>query len=572
MPDLTAVRLLGHLDVEAHGLERALWARERKLLVCLLIAPGDREKWYALLPTEKALSKAKSDLRKLVGSHWIEQTARVYQLKQRPWVDIDHLPADDTEAFDYCCERGGLLRDVEFDDVDWIEEARALHRRRVAAIAARLIKAASSPADIERVLQRARAVLTSSEVQALSPDPGSTRVFLSTETARAEELLTTLEAEMGEAATPAVRIVPLLDQLVDEIQDRAIAGRPHRAEILDRASVLVNFFHSRLGIEVETFVWRLANARMYASDVTGAFAELRPWVERPHASPGVLCIAGLLNMRLGWTDAAHKAFTVALEATPSSPFAIVMREKRDVQLPQGKGANRTELAHQLRDDPLFDELSTGARASIYCNEAKTTKSALNALRLYEKARTLDLSAENPHYELNVARAAGRVGQLDVAREHLGIFNEMLQTQSAISLHYARLVITADTLVQEHRNPESAPAAQRRARLEQAISLYEAVVEGQLRGGEIPRACSSWLKQADIAVALKRPGSAFFYARLVTSLAVNRAERFLPKALEHEDASRAQLDEGAATGLEDEASARTRRIIRGLPAPLLPYAN
>jgi hypothetical protein len=567
MAELSAVRLLGHLEIEARGLAHPLYAPERRLLICLLLAPNDRAKWEALRLTGKDLSRAKNGLRGLLGDEWVDPAARVYRLRQRPWVDIENLPIDDADVFAYACERGSLLEDAEFADIDWTEELRHQHRQATAAVAARLIDGAPTPAAAERVLEQARRVLTPSEIEALGPARVTVPPVVAVEERGAEGLLRSLEAEVADPTASAARIVPRLDQLVGDIECAAIAWRPYPTEVLERASVIVGIFRRSFGMEIESFVWRLANARMYASDISGAFAELRPWVEDPLASPGILCIAGLLNQRVGWVDAAHKTFTAALELTPVSPFAIVMREKRDVQLAQDQGENRSALAHQLRDNPLFDELSTGGRASVYCNEAKTTLSPINALRLYQKARDLDLAAENPHYELNVVRAAVRVGNADLATRHLMLFNEMLQTQNAISLHYARLEVEGERLVQQEM-----AATPRRAPLERAGAVYEALAEGHVRGGAIARACSAWLKRIEVAQALGRPEDAFFHARVVTLISAGRCERYQPAAHSYEASSRARLGNSVLAQLEDAAAAKVRSIVRGLPSPLLPHAS
>jgi hypothetical protein len=536
------------------------------LIAGMTLAPNHAMRWEM---GSYELSKAKTALHGKLGEGWIDSTSGVYRFAQAPWIDIQNIPRDDREAFAYCCSRGDLLREHEYADVAWVEEARTDYHERLSRLTARLIDAEAHPGAVEALLAEATYVLSRSAIAALRPSNPSTSVLSSTEAGPAETLLARLEGELGDPAARRAQITPDLTQLIDTIEERAIARRPYRMELLQRASLLLNFFHNTLHIEVENHVWRLANSRMYASDINGAFAELRPWVESPDASPGALCIAGLLNLRLGWVDAAQAVFTAALERNRSPEFEVILHEKRDVQIPQGQGENRSELAHRLQDSQYFDALSTGARASIYCNEARTA-SPLSSLRLYQKARDLDLGAENPHYELNVARAAVRVGKPELVREHLATFDEMLQTQTAISLHYAQMTVRAEQIEANQTDSLAKSAPDRRARLQEADTLYAAVIDGQLRGGDIPAACAAWLKRARVALALSHPDLAFGHAHAVTKLAPNRCERFLQDANRLERTAGAPLDDRQKARLAADAFAKVTSIERGLPAPLLPY--
>ncbi len=565
------IRLLGDRPrAFLNGKEPAgLHKRARKLLVCMTLMPDDRSRWDELGFNQR---KAKSDLKRILGNDWIDPAEGAFWFHHRPKIDLKDIPrSDDAEAFDYCCERGELLPGDDYTALDWIADERECYHRRLVGITTRLCEHAS-PAEVEAILDRARRVLSRVEIEevrrACTPSLTAAAQKLTAterESDDIETILKELESQMGVPDNAQV-VAASLRQVVARIDQQATSWQPARKEVLDRASALIHFYRRIYHFDAEWMIWNLANSRMYAGDARGAFDELRPWMADPTTSAGALCIAGLLNLRMGWHDAAHAVFTAALARNTSPEFKVILREKRDVQLTQSRGQNAGDVARTLLLEPAFDALSTGARASVYCNQARSAPRPMESFRLYEKALEIDREAENPHYELNLVRAARLVGKPEVAQQHLTTFEEMLQTKKAISLTYARMTMLAEQIV--HTATETGQDSPRtRARLEEADALYQAVVIGRQRTGDIPGVCKALLGRATIAQALGTLHELRRLARTVELLAKRRSGRFEAKAIHLSTRVVAQLEASEIAHLDRLAAEETERIEEYLPRPL-----
>lgn len=568
-PGELKIGLLGGLRVLVDDVPLAVPRRARKLLICLVLRADDRASWAALGVDD--LRRAKHALRGCLGDGWVDPAHGAYRLLQHPWVDVEQIPPDDAEAFEFCCERGELLPESEFAGCDWIEKHRRAYHQRLTAIATRLIDRSSDAAHVEALLSRASRVLPTHDTQMLRAQYTPTPLVASVVDDRVAYLISELESEAEDPETVSqASATATLETVMDEIEARAIARRPCHTELLDRFSALTRLLRPILRANPEPFAWRLANSRKYASNITGAFAELRPWVERPDPSADALCIAGLLNMGAGWPDAAHESFTAGLRRTNSPVLSLMLREKRDILLPWKQGRSPTLSARQLREDPFFEEMNPGGQASIYAAEARTVTSPSAALRIFQTARKIDIAAENPHYELFIARWARRAGQAELARDHLHIFDEMLQSQSAISLHYAQMTVRAEQIEFGQRTPEAQSSPGFRARMQEADALYDAVAAGSLQHGEVSRACSSLLGRGRIALVIGDADGAFSWAHMVRELASSRAEQHLRPAQELEGKVLGQVSRSNRDTISAQVSHTVHSLVDNLPTPLLPF--
>jgi hypothetical protein len=539
-----------------------LHTRTRKLLVCMALMPDDHSRWGDLAFDRR---RAKSQIKGVLGSGWIDPAEGAYRLSPAVHIDLDRIPVkDDSAAFSYCVQRGDLLPEPEYAEIEWITDARLRYHQRLARITTRLCERAS-PEARDAYLDRAARVLSRAEIEEVRRSAAPPPAVTAQKADDIEITLSALEAQMGEPANGRA-VARSLRDLVMGLEQQATSWRPARKEVLDRASMLIHFYRQLFDFDAEALIWNLANSRMYAGDTWGAFAELRPWMADPAMSAGALCIAGLLNLRLGWHDAAHAAYTAALERNASPEFEVILREKRDVELAQSRGQNAGETAQTLRLEPAFDGLSPGARASVYTNQATTTPRPFDAFRLFHRASEIDREAENPHYELNLARAARRIGEPEVARQHMETFEELLQTRRALPMTFARMGVRADEIVRK-ANAEGPDALQYRARLQEADALHQAIAVGRQRTSDIPGVCAALLARARIADALGNPEGVRLLARTVELLASDRAGRFETEA--HRLAARAttQLDPTEKARLDRRAYDQATSIEAELPAPL-----
>jgi hypothetical protein len=551
------IRLLGQPEVLIDGEPVSLTRRAWSLLICLILRPDDRPAWRGLV---RSLSKSKLELREALGD-WVEPAYGVYRLSGRPRLDLRNIPNNDVTAFDYCVERGDLLRDFASAGVDWVAAERERYHQLLAGITARLC-AACSPAEAEGILDRAAGILPGFMVAQVRHSLAPRLTVGERDCDDVEATLRAIETQMGDLESAGM-IAASLRRVVEDLERRATSLQPARKELLDRTSVLIHVYRQQLAADAEILARSLANSRMYAGDISGAFAELRPWVAEPTASASVLCIAGLLNLRMGWHDAAHDVFTAAVERNGSPGFDVILREKRDVQLAQSRGLAASDVARALRLRPAFDDLTPGARASLFCNQAKTAR-PVEAFRLYKEAWKIDLEAENPHYELNLARAAHKIGKPDVASQHLGNFEELLQTKKAIQLSYARMTMRAERIVQS----ASPDAPEFRIRLEEADALYRAAAIGWQRIGDIAGACSALLSRARIAEQLGKPAELRILARTVELLARARGSRFEGESRALSTRAARQLTPPNLNRLDALVAENAARIEAELPSPLV----
>lgn len=555
------IRLLGGPRALVGGEEpKGLHKRSRKLLVCMALLPHQRSRWSDL---NFDLRRAKSDLKRVLGSYWINPSDGVYQFAHPPRIDLSAIPKTDAEAFTYCVERGDLLPGLDYDAVDWITEMRASHHERLAGIVTRLCKDAV-PGEIDAMLQRATRVLTLAEIERIRQADALPVSVAERESDDIDATIRVLVAQIGEPANEQV-VVSTLRRLVTLIDQQAIRWQPVRKELLDRTSALIQVYHRRFGFDAESIIYTLANSYMYAGDTQGAFTQLRPWIADPSVSSGMLYLAGLLNTRMGWHHDAHTVLTAALELSTSEGAALILREKRDIALAWGQGRDVSDVARSLRLEPAFDALSPQARASVYCNQARSSTRPMDALNLYQKALETDHLTENPHYHLNLVRAARRTGKPDLAKQHLATFEEMAQTQKATSLFYARLMLRAEEIVRE-ATTTGQDSPQRRAHLEEAGVIYEAVAKGE-QTRDIPRTCTTLLGQASIAAHLNRPKQLRALATTVELLAARRIGRHRAKARGFRAQAASQLTKQETDRLDLQASEAVASMEAYLPPAL-----
>jgi hypothetical protein len=479
------LRLLGTPRAESEGEElRELKLRGLKLLICMALKPLERATWPPFLSSEE-LPKAKGDVRE-EAPDWIEAGYGVYRLRRRPTLDIELIPADDQAALDYCVARGEFLAGVDLRGTDWIEALRDAHHARLVGIVGRLCEAA--PGQAESIRRRAATVLP----QRWLPARGGLHLTGRSDDLRPAVVLNQLRSGLQDGERPDVAGARDLRRVVAGLLDAAVALRPPPPEIVDRASWLVSKYER----QVDDCDWDrvhtdLANVRWRSADTRGAAAELRGWLNDPRASSNALCTAALLCVDLGHTERARELFDQSA-AKATLELQLEIRDKRDLELARLRGNLDTArtAAHALKQDPLFDSLTPGARASVFYNHAKVVGSPLRALALAQRARTIDQEAGRPHYDLALAGYAERAGKTQDAERYRASFEELAADRWSAALD--------DQVASQRIERLLAIAHPAAIELDEADELADQLLERRLRAGHLPDACIGLVSLASIS--------------------------------------------------------------------------
>jgi hypothetical protein len=283
------IRLLGtkpraYVNDRPITLERRSW----ELLILMLLGPPmsmrEMRKLYASWEEEpKKLDKAKSSLRRVLQENgagdWLAEGRGLIQLVADPEVDYPPIPTDEEEAFDYCVERGDLLRDFTY--MELVRDKREQYQGQLQGITQSLIaKQTTDDEAVQDLLMRAAKVLPPDRIQALRQ---GRRLSIEVTTDRdVEAILQELESHViGGETEPAD--AARLEEVVRELEQAAQLWRPNAHEQVERAATLVHIFESDL-FDLDDMYVKLANTYYLCHDLPRAVEFIRPWLSTGRAS------------------------------------------------------------------------------------------------------------------------------------------------------------------------------------------------------------------------------------------------------------------------------------------------
>jgi tetratricopeptide (TPR) repeat protein len=528
----TASPPTSHLKIQLLGLEPhaslngqsiPLEKRSWELLILMLLGPPMslremRKLFESREEDPKKVYKAKSALlrsfRESGAGEWLIEGRGIIQLAATPWIDCRAIPEDEEGAFDYCVDRGDLLRG--FTNIELVREERERYHDRLQKITSLLIAQQTTDSAVDNLLLQAGKVLPRDRVQALRWEQ---RASIEVPTDQdVEAILQGIEAHVKSGETEPADAARL-EKVVRELEQAAQHWRPTVHGQVERAATLVHVFESGL-LDLDDIYVKVANTCYLGHDLPRAVEFIRPWLGTGKASANAFCTAALYNLRLGYIVAARGCFDHAYNYAPSADFQLTVSEKRDIQLRALQGAKEhfTDAWRSAINNPAYHDMSPGSRASVWCNLASTVGTPQKALELTQKGREIDRETENPHYEFGLLRYARGAGDKRLAGEYEGQVKELMSVPRPPGFWLSYLSLQADQLTTQ-------PSPTKRD-LGEADTLWNSLYHDARLASDVPEMCRVLLRRADMAKRLRKYGRAYEYATTAYFLSGERLQNRL----------------------------------------------